>query len=344
MLLEKNVVGKKTDWANYITLSDEHETPLLKRLPKGDRPVNVVKHYQADTYETPTPVAWPEGKAWDTFSSAGAQRKELQSRVQYLVQTASVGKLAQDVTDTAGVNDELAREITKKMTVLARQIECHGASDQGSYADDGTKGNMFRGIGKWIQTGAQSDADSDVPAAIRPNANQIYSGVKASFVENSLKAMMQQMWQTTGMKNRNLLFVGGQSSINQVAENFQFYVPTSASTQATSRVNYRDEDSKKLGSSISTYESTWGTCELVPTKWNMFNGFGSLTGGSASATKADWTTYILHPDMWAWHWNQKPTVYQPEYQGGAYRCAIEAIIMLLCKNPIGEGKILPSDA
>jgi hypothetical protein len=76
MLLEKNVVGKKTDWANYITLSDEHGTPLLQRLPKGDKPVNVVKHYQADTYETPAPVAWPEGKSWDTFTSAGAQRKE----------------------------------------------------------------------------------------------------------------------------------------------------------------------------------------------------------------------------------------------------------------------------
>ena len=35
MLLEKNVVGKKTDWANYITLSDEHETPMLRVLPKG---------------------------------------------------------------------------------------------------------------------------------------------------------------------------------------------------------------------------------------------------------------------------------------------------------------------
>ena len=340
MLLEKNVVGKKTDWANYITLSDEHETPLLKRLPKGDKPVNVVKHYQADTYETPKPVAWPEGKPWDNFTSAGAQRKELQARVQYLVQMASVGKLAQDVTDTAGVNDELAREITKKMTVLARQMECHGASDQGSYADDGETGNMFRGIGKWISTAAQSDADSDVPVSIRPNAAQIYTGTKANFVENALKTIMQQMWQTTGMKNKNMLFVGGQQALNQVAENFQFFVPSSGSTQSTARVTKRDKDDSVLGSAISTYLSTWGSCELVPTKWNAFNGFG----GTTSATVADWRTYILHPDMWAWHWNQKPTVYQPEYKGGSYTCAIEAIIMLLCKNPIGEGKIAPSDA
>ena len=54
MLLECNVVGKKTDWANYITLSDEHETPMLRTLPKGPKPVNVVKHYQADTYTAGT--------------------------------------------------------------------------------------------------------------------------------------------------------------------------------------------------------------------------------------------------------------------------------------------------
>ena len=38
MLLERNVVGKKTDWANYITLADEHETPMLRRLPSKPVP------------------------------------------------------------------------------------------------------------------------------------------------------------------------------------------------------------------------------------------------------------------------------------------------------------------
>jgi len=198
MLLEKDVVGKKTDWANYITLSDEHDTPLLKRLPKGPKPVNVVKHYQADTYEAPTPVAWPEGKSWDNFSTAGAQRKELVSRVQYLVQTAAVGKLAQDVTDTAGVTDELAREVTKKMTVIARQIECHAGCDQGAFADDGITGHMFRGIGKWIQTTPQGDADADVPASIRPLAGQISTAAIGALTEDVLKTMLESMWTATG--------------------------------------------------------------------------------------------------------------------------------------------------
>jgi hypothetical protein len=338
MLLETNVVGKETDWANYITLSDEHETPLLKRLPKGEKPVNVVKHYQADTYETPTPVAWPEGKAWDAFTSAGAQRKELVARVQYLVQTAAVGKLAQDVTNTAGVSDELAREITKKMTVIARQIECHAGSDQPAYADDGNTGHMFRGIGKWIQTTAQSDADADVSSTIRPASTQISTAATNAFTENILKGLLENMWSSTGQASRNLLLVGGWKAVNQIAEDFQWYLPSStATTQASARVVNRNEGDMMLGSNISSYRSSWGTVELVPTKWNQFAGF---SGGSA--TYNPYRTYLLHPDMWTWHWNQKPTVYQPEYKGGSYTCAIEAIIMLLCKNPIGEGAWKPA--
>lgn len=337
MLLETNVVGKKTDWANYITLSDEHDTPLLKRLPKGDKPVNVVKHYQADTYETPTPVAWPEGKSWDNFSSAGAQRKELVARVQYLVQTAAVGKLAQDVTDTAGVTDELAREVTKKMTVIARQIDCHAGCDQAAYADDGVTGHMFRGIGKWIQTTAQSDADADVPAALRPASAQISTAASNALTEDILKTIMQTMWINTGKASRNLILVGGSGAINQIAENFQWFLPSSTSTQSSARTTNRSNDSTTLGSNISTYQSTWGQVELIPTKWNQYPGF---SGGSA--TYNPYRTYILHPDMWMWHWNQKPTVYTPEYKGGSYCSAIEAIIMLLCKNPLGEGAWKPA--
>ena len=103
MLLERNVVGKKTDWANYITLADEHETPMLRVLPKGPKPVNVVKHYQADTYTAPVANAWPDGKDWDSFTSAGQNRKELTARCQWFVKTAAVSATSSASLETAAV-------------------------------------------------------------------------------------------------------------------------------------------------------------------------------------------------------------------------------------------------
>ena len=341
MLLERNVVGKKTDWANYITLSDEHETPMLRVLPKGPKPVNVVKHYQADTYTAPAPNAWPDGKDWDAFTSAGQNRKELTARCQWFVKTAAVSKLAEEVTDTAGITDELAHEIPKKMTEMAREIECSAAGDQGEYVDDGKTGHKFRSCGVWIQSGAQTDAGTPVDSTIRPNTLQVYADVKANLTEDAVKNALQAAWKSTGTQGMKA-GVGGTLLKKQFGM-FQFYIPTSLSTQATARIITRGEDATVLGNTVDVYDSDWGKVELHLTRWNAQPGFQGGTGGT-SATLGDWRGYFLNTERWAWLWNQKPTVYKPEFKGGGYKAAIDAILMFLCWNPIGEMKIAPSDA
>jgi hypothetical protein len=336
MLLEKNVVGKKTDWADYITLADEHETPMLRLLPKGPKPVNVVKHYQADTYNQPQPNAWPDGKDWDTFKTAGVNRRELTARVQWFVQTAAVSKLAEDVTDTAGITDELAHEIPKKMTEMAREMEASVSCDQGSYSDDGQTGNKFRAVGGWISNPAVNDADLQVDATILPPANSIFADIKANLTEDATKVVLESMWKQTGSKTTKVGIVG--SKLKKRFGEFQFYVPTSTVTQSTWRVTYRDEDVKSLGNTVDHYESDWGSLELHMTNWNMHPNFGGTSG------KNDWRGYFLNSERWGWLWNQKPTVYKPEFRGGSYKAAIDAILMFLCWNPVGEGKVAPSDA
>ena len=340
MLLEKNVVGKKTDWANYITLSDEHETPMLRVLPKGPKPVNVVKNYQSDTYSAPQPNAWADGKDWSTFKSAGANRKPLSARCQWFVQTAAVSKLAEDVTDTAGITDELAHEIPKKMTEMAREMECSAACDQLSQADAGdeTNGNKFRGMGAWIKATAASDADVAVDASILPNTAQIYADTKANLTEDAIKLTLESAWRSTGSKGMKAGFVG--SKLKKQFGSFQFYIPTSLSTQATARIITRGEDATVLGNTVDVYDSDWGKVELHLTRWNAHENF--TTNGTT--TIADWRGYFVNTERWAWLWNQKPTVYKPEFKGGSYKAAIDAICMFLCWNPVGEIKVAPSDA
>lgn len=338
MLLEKNVVGKKTDWANYITLADEHETPMLKRLPKGPKPVNVIKNYQADTYNQPQPNKWPDGKDWDTWKSAGVNRVPLAARVQWFVQTAAVSKLAEDVTDTAGIMDELAHEIPKKMTEMAREMESSAACDQAATADDGVTGHGFRGAGYWIASSYAADADVAPGATITPPANSIYTGTKANFTEDAVKIVLESMWKQTGSKSTKVGFVG--SKAKKRFGEFQFYLPTSTTTQVTGRLTQRQESDSQLGNTVDSYASDWGTLELHLTNWNAHPNFTS--GGST--TKTDWRGYFMNPSRWSWCWNQKPTVYKPEFKGGSYKAAIDAITMLLCMNPVGEGKIDPSDA
>ena len=338
MLLEKNVVGKKTDWANYITLADEHETPMLRVLPKGPKPVNVVKNYQSDTYAAPQGNAWADGKDWDTFKSAGANRKQLSARIQWFVQTAAVSKLAEDVTDTAGITDELAHEIPKKMTEMAREMECAASSDQSSVADAGDQvnGHKFRGIGAWIKATANSDADTAVDTTILPDTAQIYADIKANLTEDAIKLTLEKAWLQTGSKGMKAGFVG--SKLKKQFGSFQFYIPTSLSTQATARIITRGEDATVLGNTVDVYDSDWGKVELHLSRWLAHENFGG------TATKAQWRGYFLNTERWSWLWNQKPTVYKPEFKGGSYKAAMDAIVMFLCWNPVGEIKVDPSDA
>jgi hypothetical protein len=337
MLLEKNVVGKKTDWANYITLADEHETPLLRILPKGPKPVNVVKHYQADTYTAPQPNAWPDGKDWTEFKTAGANRVELTARCQWFVQTAAVSKLAEDVTDTAGISDELAHEIPKKMTEMAREMECAAASDQVAYADDGQKGHTFRGMGYWLlaAAAAQSDADTAVASTIRPPTNSVSTAASTALTEIVVKTILESMWTQTGNTGNKVCVLG--TSAKKMFTNFQFYSPADGTTVSAGRPMFRQESSTTLGNTVDRYNSDWGTLELHMTRWNQHPNF---TGGSA--TYAPFRSYFINTSRWAWLWNQKPTVYKPEFKGGSYKAAIDAILMFLCWNPIGEGAWKPA--
>jgi len=336
MLLEKNVVGKKTDWANYITLADEHETPMLRVLPKGPKPVNVVKNYQADTYNSPVQNAWPDGKDWDTFQSAGQNRAQLSARVQWFVKTAAVSKLAEDVTDTAGIEDELAHEIPKKMTEMAREMEATAGSDNASSADDGSTGHKFRAAGAWISNPMTADADVAPPSTILTPTASISTATKANTTEDAIKVILQNMWQNTGSKSLKVGFVG--SSLKKRFGEFQFYIPTSTSTQSTWRLTERPESGTTLGNMVDRYDSDWGPLELHMSRWLAHENFGG------SVTKAQWRGYFMNPSRWSWLWNQKPTVYKPEFKGGSYKAAIDAIVMFLCWNPVGEGKVAPSDA
>jgi hypothetical protein len=335
MLLAKNVVGNQPDWAQFITIADGHKTPLLNMIPVGDKPVNILKNYQADAYTEPTPVAWPDGKDWDTFESAAKNRGELKARAQETVKTASVSRKAQDITDAAGVADELAREIKKKLVETSRTIEATMCCDQEAYEDDGITGDKSRAVGKWIQNTAQ--ALYPVPANLLTPAASIYSGTKANLNEDAVNLLLESIWQTTGQSDDTRVLLCG-SLLKKRFKDFQLYIPTSTVTQSTARVTTRQQGDDTIGSSIDYYDSEFGKLELHLTKWNAHANFGG------SATKQQWRGYIMNLQMWSLHWNQKPLVHRLEFKGGSYNAAINTIWMLLCRNPICEGKIDPSDA
>jgi hypothetical protein len=336
MLLARNVIGDREDLANFITLSDEHETPLLKLIPKGSKPVNRLYEYQADTYDAPAVSNVPDGTDWQSFNSAAANRAILKSRVQRFDKTAAVSLMAEEVTNAAGVQSEMAREITKKLTELSRSIECAAGSDQVAYEDDGVTGDRFQGMGLWIQSAATSQLYA-TPAAVRPASGQITTANKADQTEAILEGLLATSWNSTGGMGRMALVVG--KDLKARISKFPFYNLITSTTEASSLSTNRNQTDELLKRVVNTYESDFGSYEVHLSRWLAHENF---TGGSA--TKAGWRGYGLHTDKWEWRWNKKPEVHELPFGGGSYKFGILAILMLVCKNPIGEVKVAPADA
>jgi hypothetical protein len=336
MLLVDDVIGDQEDWAQFITLADEHTKPLLSLIPKGKKPVSRLYNYQAEVYATPAKSNMPEGKDWDTFKSAGQNRVELQARVERFDETAAVSVMAEELGNAAGIDSELAHEIVKKTEEMARCIECKLGSDDPAYVDDGVTQDRTQGMGLWIQSGTTSQVYA-TPAAVRPDAGQIYTGTKANLFENAVRDVLQAQWTKTGGTGTHQLVVG--SELKERFSNFTLYIPSDVSTQTTSLVTNRNMNDRSLQRIVDRYNSEFGSYELHLSNWLAQTGWGAAT-----ASVGQWRGYALNTDMWELRWHTKPQWHRPEFKGGSYKAACYAILMLVCKNPIGEAAIKPSDA
>jgi hypothetical protein len=335
MLLARNVIGEQEDWAQFITLADEHEKPLLAFIPVGRKPVNRLHNYQADVYETPAITNQPDGKDVEAFKSAGATRVELKARVERFDTTAAVSVMADLLGDAAGVPDEMAREIDKQTEIMQRDVECKLGSDAAAFEDNGATQDRMQSIGLWVQSGTTSQV-YPTPAAVRPPAASIYSDVKANLTEDALRAVLQSAWLQTGNRGDQFLAVG--QSLKERISSFTLFIPSSLSTQSTSLVTNRQMTDKTLQRTVDRYNSEYGNYEIHLSRWLAHPGWAGTTG------KAAWRGYGLHANMWTLGWAQKPVWEMLPFQGGGYKAFCYAILCAFCKNPIGETKFDPSDA
>lgn len=336
MLLADNKIGVPQDLANFITLSDEHDTPLVKRFAKNGKGEikQRLTEYQVDAYEAPDRSNMPEGQDWSVFSSPN-NRGLLKARVDRFDETGSVSILAEDVDKANGVSSEIARMITQKLVRLGRAVEGAIGSDQAAYEGDQVTQDRTQGMGLWIQSGTTSQL-YPTPESVRPNSAQIYTGNKADFHEDALQTLLQRAWRSTGRKDTMVGFVGPE--LKNRVNKMPLYIPGSVSTTHTSQVTNRNQGDKTFTRVVDRFAGDYGAVDLEISNWLAHANFGGTSG------KSDWRGYFVHPEMWDWTWHTMPTAERLSFEGGNYKFGIYAFGRLRCLNPIGEIKVDPADA
>jgi hypothetical protein len=332
MLTYENLVGNQEDWANYITNVENRETPFLGWLEMDKNPVRQVEYsYQAERWRAARENAHIDGNAWNSFTTVGEGRARLRSLIQWFDCTGSISKLSEDVTDIAGIEDQLAREIPKSLKEMRQDMEVAFLEDTDCQTGV-AKLTPFktRGVGEWIKATAQTTHPVD--SNFRPASAQIDTTASGSLTENIIKTILQSMQSKTKKRETITGFVG--PSLKGKFSDFQLYIPSSVSTQASGTTFNQDGKSKEITRMVDVYHSDWGRLELELNYW-----LANLTG---SATVQAWRGYFLHKAMWKMRWKQKPQVYKPEFKGGSYEFAADCIAMLVCLNPVAEGKYAPT--
>jgi hypothetical protein len=334
MLFEINQVAKREDLLDLITRVDEKATPFMSLVNKGTTPQNTFISWPVDSYASPALGGTVDGTDVSSYDNHAASRALLSSYLQTFRKAYQVSRLAQEVSDVAGLGsgNEIAEASAKAGVELVRNMEATLLSDQEHDADDGTNPYLLRGLGVWIRDTANIAAQSgghQVPAAFRPAAGQINGDPTADITESDIQTMLQTIWSATGMTGDYKLFAD--ATLRRAFTDFTRTIATAGYSQRN--LNY-DGDGTRISNTTTIFDGDFGSVEVIADNFIGYNAAGS----SQEAGRG----YLLDMDKIDLRVNKQPTIERFEDKGGGERFLIEGRAALQVRNPIGLGQFSPA--
>ena len=327
-------VGIRQDLSDLIAVVDAKTCPVVSTAKKGSEPINPLTQWQADAFATtgvPSGVLSNADISSSDFIDNAANRAILSARVQKFREVPSVDDLAQNVSEVAGVGKkrEMARAVTKSLEQIKRQMEAAFCSDQESQEQSGASPYLTRGLGKWIQNGAQTDLP--VAAAYRTPTASINTTATASLTEANVQDVLQSIYEQTGKVSTYSLICG--PNLKRAFTGFTRTQFASTNVASAIRTLNQDAEAKKITSTVDIFEGDFGTLELIP---SLFLAKNASTAEQLSRG------YVLDMDMVELRYNRKPRFQELEDRGGGSRGIVDAICALCVKSPLGLGKFDPA--
>jgi hypothetical protein len=327
--------GIRQDLSDLIAVVDAKSCPVVSMAKKGAEPINPLTQWQADAFGTPTlaGVLSNSDVTASDYEDQAANRVLLSARIQKFRRVPSVDDLANTVSEVAGIGKkkEMARAVSKSLEMLKRDMEATFCSDQNSREQNGADSYLTRGLGRWIQNGAQGDLP--VNAAYRTPTGSVNATATASLTENNIQDMLQSIYSQTGKVSTYSLVCGP-----TLKRQFTSFTRTQfASTNVASAIRVLNQkDENKIVSTVDIFEGDFGTLELIPSL------FLAADASVNAAAVQNGRGYVLDMDMVELRYNRKPRFQELEDRGGGPRGIVDAICALCVKSPLALGKFAPT--
>ena len=332
-----NTSSVREDLADYIAIVDAKSTPFVSMSPKGKDIGNMQFSWLVDNYAVPTMGGVVDG-ADVTVSTAGnpvENRTRLNNYGQVFRKDLRVGFIA-ETQNVAGVTDELANGIAKRLVELKRTMEAtFMCSNQAAQSEVSSSNPYLTGsLGNWLTADSPGNIGAVASgSAFKPASGAVITTATASITETVIQNVLTAIYGNTGTFRDYDCILG--STLKRAFTNLTASTTTSTATAIgitapNVRTFNQELGSDTYKSSIDIFEGDFGRLILHP---STFVGGKDGSTFVAEATKG----YIIPMDMVEVRYAKLPQVKQLPDAGGGPARLVEAIAGLVCKNPSGFG-------
>ena len=327
----------REDLADYIAIVDAKSTPFVSMSPKGKDLGNMQFSWQVDNYGAPVLAGVVDGTDVTVASASNpvVNRTRLNNYGQAFRRDLRIGFIA-ETQDVAGVTDELANGIAKKLVEIKRDMEStFMCTNQAAQADNGSTNAYLTGsLGNWLtSTNASNIGACASGSPFLPASGAVDTTASASFTEATAQNVLTAIYSATGTFRDYDCILGTtlKRAFTNLTASGAIQVANANSIAATSvRTFNQDLSADTFKASIDIFEGDFGRLILHP---STFVGGKNSTSLSAQAFKG----YVIPMDMVEVRYAKLPQVKDLPDAGGGPARLVEAIAGLVCKNPSGFG-------
>lgn len=331
-LTERNAIGQREDISDVIHIADKKQTPFFTAVKKGTKPMSTTPEWPVDAYPAPTTAGAVDESDVKNWENLGAPAAILSGRIQIWERTPRVSRLAQLVSNQAGIGPRkaYAKSVAKALVMIVRDIETTALSDNESVRGTATVGGQIRGLGKWISSSAQTDLPVD--SAYRPAAAAIYTGAIASLADDDLVAILQSIYDNTGDADMQLMGFCGSTAKRRMSK-LTAYMKDEAGYTAVRR--YGDTDGAVVRQKVDLLETDFG--QVILRLSSFINASGDPTTAASKRL-----AHFVNMDTVSMRFAETPNARELEDAGGGKRAIVEAIGTLEVGNPLFNGGLQPA--
>jgi hypothetical protein len=326
----------REDLADYIAIVDAKSTPFVSMAAKGRDIGNMQFSWQVDNYGAPVLAGVVDGTDVTVASASNpvVNRTRLNNYGQAFRRDLRIGFIA-ETQDVAGVTDELANGIAKKLVEIKRDMEStFMCTNQAAQADNGTNPYLTGSLGNWLNSTNASNIGACASGSVfLPASGAVDTTASASFTEATAQNVLTAIYSATGTFRDYDCILGTtlkRAFTNLTASGTTQVLNSNAIAATSVRTFNQDLSSDTFKASIDLFEGDFGRLILHPT---TFLGGKNSTALSAQAFKG----YVIPMDMVEVRYAKLPQVKDLPDAGGGPARLVEAIAGLVVKNPSGFG-------